>query len=66
MAHKCELMTMLQTVVGLPEFLRRAKAIMSEAERFSLVGHIAANPEVGMSLGGGLRRTRIDTYRVKQ
>ena len=49
----------LQTVVELPEFLRRASAIMSEAERLGLVDYIAANPDAGVSLGGGLRKVRI-------
>lgn len=49
----------MQTVVELPEFLRRAKAIMSDEERAGLVVHIAANPEAGVSLGGGLRKIRI-------
>ena len=52
-------MTTLQTVVELPEFLRRAKAIMTEDERASLVNYIAANPGSGVSLGGGLRKVRI-------
>ncbi len=52
-------MTTLQTVVELPEFLRRAKAIMTEAERLALVNYIAANPNAGVSLGGGLRKVRI-------
>ena len=52
-------MTVLQTVVELPEFMRRAKAIMSEDERTALVDYVAANPEAGISLGGGLRKVRI-------
>lgn len=52
-------MTTLQTVVELPEFLRRAKAIMSEDERTALVDFIAANSEAGVSLGGGLRKLRF-------
>ncbi|MFN9928582.1 MAG: type II toxin-antitoxin system RelE/ParE family toxin [Phenylobacterium sp.] len=52
-------MTRLQTVVELPEFLRRAKAIMSAGERSALVDHVAANPEAGVSLGGGLRKLRF-------
>jgi hypothetical protein len=52
-------MTTLQTVVELPEFLRRAKSIMTEAERLGLVHYIAANPDAGVSLGGGLRKVRI-------
>lgn len=49
----------MQTVVELPEFLRRAKAIMTDDERVSLVNYIAANAESGVSLGGGLRKVRI-------
>lgn len=52
-------MTRLQTVVELQEFLRRAKAIMGEEEQNALVDYIAANPEAGVSLGGGLRKIRI-------
>ncbi|WP_026091601.1 type II toxin-antitoxin system RelE/ParE family toxin [Blastomonas sp. AAP53] len=52
-------MSTLQTIVELPEFLRRAKAIMSDAERMALVDYVAANPETGISLGGGLRKVRI-------
>ncbi len=52
-------MSGLQTVVELPEFLRRAKAIMTDDEREALVTYIAANPEAGISLGGGLRKVRI-------
>jgi hypothetical protein len=49
----------MQTVVELPEFLRRAKAVMSDDERSALVDYLAANPEAGVSLGGGLRKVRI-------
>jgi hypothetical protein len=52
-------LTTLQTVVELPEFQRRAKAIVSDDERMSLIGYIAANPEAGVSLSGGLRKVRI-------
>lgn len=52
-------MTTLQTVVELPEFQRRAKAIMSDDERLSLISFIAASPDAGVSLGGGLRKIRI-------
>lgn len=52
-------MTTLQTVVELPEFQRRAKGIMSDDERMGLISFIAANPEAGVSLGGGLRKIRI-------
>ena len=52
-------MAILQTVVELPEFIRRAKAIMTDAERMALVDFIAANPEAGVPLGGGLRKVRV-------
>ena len=32
---------------------------MTEAERLRLVNYIAANPEAGISLGGGLRKVRV-------
>ncbi len=52
-------MTRLQTVVELPEFQRRAKATMSDREREAAIAFIAANPQIGVSLGGGLRKVRI-------
>ena len=59
MTYRRVTMSRLQTVVELPEFLRRASAIMTEAERLRLVNYIAANPEAGISLGGGLRKVRV-------
>ncbi len=50
---------MLQTVVELPEFARRAKSIMPDGEREAAIIWIAENPEAGTSLGGGLRKVRI-------
>lgn len=52
-------MPTLQTVVELPEFLPRAKAIMADSERAALVDFVAGNPESGVSLGGGLRKLRF-------
>lgn len=52
-------MTIPQTVVELPEFLRRAKAIMTDDERTALVDFVAAYPEAGVSLGGGLCKLRF-------
>jgi hypothetical protein len=52
-------MKSFQTVVELPEFLRRAKAIMTDDERSAIVDFVAANPEAGISLGGGLRKIRV-------
>ena len=52
-------MNSLQTVVELPEFQKRAKAIMSDSERHGAIDYIAANPESGAPLGGGLRKVLI-------
>lgn len=50
---------MLTTVVELPEFVRQAKAVMTDTERRALIDVLAANPEAGISLGGGLRKLRF-------
>ena len=50
---------MLVTVVEMPEFHRRAKALLSEAERNEVINHLAANPAAGIQLGGGLRKVRF-------
>jgi hypothetical protein len=52
-------MATLQTVVELVIFERQAKAIMSDAERSAIVDYVAANPEAGVPLGGGLRKVRV-------
>jgi hypothetical protein len=49
----------LQTVVELESFLKRAKVIMSDDERMGIVTFLAANPDAGVLLGGGLRKVRI-------
>jgi hypothetical protein len=50
----------LLTVVETPEFLRRARSVgMSDADRAEVVDQLAANPEAGVELGGGLRKIRI-------
>ncbi len=51
-------MQKFHTVVELESFLKRARAIMSDKERAGIVTFPAANPEVGISLGGGLRKVR--------
>jgi hypothetical protein len=50
---------MLTTVIELDEFLRQAKSAMTDGERAELVDYLAANPEAGISLGGGLRKLRF-------
>jgi hypothetical protein len=50
----------LKTVVETEEFMRRATAIgMRDAEREALVNLLANDPEVGVALGGGLRKMRV-------
>ncbi|GBR55168.1 translation repressor RelE/RelB/StbE [Neokomagataea thailandica NBRC 106555] len=52
-------MTKLQTVVELPEFIKRARAIMSDVERTGLINMLAREPAAGIFLGGGLRKIRF-------
>jgi hypothetical protein len=47
------------TVVETAEFQRRARAIMSEAERLELIDFVARNPMTGVSIGGGVRKFRF-------
>ena len=47
------------TVVETPEFRRRARAVMSDAERMALIDFIARNPASGISIGGGVRKVRF-------
>lgn len=49
----------LHTVIELESFIRRARAIMSDDERMGIVTFLAANPEAGVPLGGGLRKVRV-------
>ncbi|GEN04836.1 hypothetical protein AIN02nite_28610 [Acetobacter indonesiensis] len=49
----------MQTVVELPEFIKRAKALMSDNDRMALINTLAAMPDAGVSLGGGLRKIRF-------
>jgi len=50
---------MRRTVVELPEFIRRAKAVMPEAERVELISTLGELPGAGVSMGGGLRKLRF-------
>ena len=47
------------TVVETPEFQRRARSLMSEAERLALIDFVARNPATGVSIGGGVRKFRF-------
>ena len=52
-------MDRLITVVELSTFVRRARAIMADEERTALINYLAAEPDAGVPLGGGLRKVRI-------
>jgi mRNA-degrading endonuclease RelE of RelBE toxin-antitoxin system len=47
-------------VVALPEFLARAKRLLSEGERAALVDYIGSNPQLGKVIPGlkGVRKIR--------
>lgn len=47
------------TVVETAEFQRRARVIMSDAERLELIDFVARNPMTGVSIGGGVRKFRF-------
>jgi hypothetical protein len=52
-------MSML-TVVETPEFIRRSRSAgMTDEEKAELISALAADPEAGISLGGGLRKVRF-------
>ena len=51
--------SMLVSVAELEEFQRRARDLLSDAERMELIDAVTANPLLGVSLGGGLRKWRV-------
>ena len=52
--------TIMNTVVELPEFIRRAEKLLRNPERENLIRYLAANPEAGVLLQGtgGIRKLR--------
>jgi hypothetical protein len=50
---------MITEVVEMPDFIRRAKALMSDAERMELFDVLARDPKAGVSLGQGLYKVRF-------
>ena len=50
------------TVVETDNFQTRAKRVLDEAQRAELVDVIAADPECGTSLGGGIRKLRFASH----
>ena len=43
----------------MPDFQRRAKILLSVAEREELIDLLSENPEAGIGLGNGLRKVRF-------
>ena len=60
MAYNFVVHDALQTVVETPEFLARARRLLTEEERAELVDYLAANPKAGDLLrgSGGARKLR--------
>ena len=50
----------MQTIVELPEFLRRSEKLLNAAERFSVINYLAAHPASGDLIKGtgGIRKPR--------
>ena len=50
----------MQTIVELPEFLRRSDKLLSSSERLSIINYLAAHPAAGdlMQGTGGIRKLR--------
>ena len=50
----------MQTVVELPEFLKRALSLLSEEEKASIINYLAFHPQAGdlMQGTGGIRKLR--------
>ena len=50
----------MQTIVELPEFLRRSDKLLSNTERLSIINYLAAHPAAGniMQGTGGIRKLR--------
>jgi len=50
----------MQTIVELPEFVRRSDKLLSQAEKFSIINYLALHPASGdiMQGTGGIRKLR--------
>ncbi|MCP3662079.1 MAG: type II toxin-antitoxin system RelE/ParE family toxin [Gammaproteobacteria bacterium] len=50
----------MQTIVELPEFLRKSDKLLSSSERLSIINYLAAHPAAGdiMQGTGGIRKLR--------
>ncbi len=54
----------MQTIVELPEFLRRSDKLLKESERLSVINYLAAHPVSGdiMQGTGGIRKLRWSAH----
>lgn len=59
-SHWLTLTTMLTTITELPEYIRHANELLSEAERKAVIDYLAAHPLNGdiMEGTGGIRKLR--------
>ena len=59
-SHWLTLATLLTTITELPEYIRRANTLLSEAERKAVIDYLAAHPLNGdiMEGAGGIRKLR--------
>ena len=50
----------MQTIVELPEFLRRATVLLADSEKQGIISYLAAHPQSGavMQGTGGIRKLR--------
>ena len=50
----------MQTIVELPEFLKKSDKILSSSERLSIINYLASHPSAGdiMQSTGGIRKLR--------
>ena len=54
----------MQTIVELPEFVKRSDKLLSESERLSIINYLASHPASGniMQGTGGIRKLRWSAH----
>ncbi len=54
----------MQTIVELPEFLRKSDKLLNSSERLSIINYLAAHPAAGdiMQGTGGIRKLRWSAH----
>ena len=54
----------MQTIVELPEFLRKSEKSLKESERQSIINYLALHPESGLIIqgSGGIRKLKWSAY----